>query len=617
MCGIIFSYNENQDPHRHRETIERALQQMRHRGPDENGIQQNGSCIIAHTRLSIVDLSASQQPFVDPSGRYTISFNGEIYNYQSLRRTLEGRWQFKTQGDTEVLLAGLVIFGKDFIEKLHGMWAFALWDNLEHSLLLCRDRLGKKPLYYHQGQGHFACASELPTLVTALDHKVNEDFSSTADYFRYGYYLPGHTIFEEIKEVLPGHTLEWSTDNKLKQESYWSIAPAKNIGDIETACQQTRDTLIDAVSKRMIADVEVGAFLSGGVDSSLIVAIMSQHLGQKPKTFTMGFSEDSFDERPFATIIAERYQTEHYEDVLCNWAPEQLNQLIMSHIGQPFADASILPTALVSGLAAKHVKVALSGDGGDELFSGYQRYQARTILRWYTRLPTPLRNNLEKVIKAIPEPITHHSRSLIKKAHLFISTIERLDSETPYIAPMFYSNQDLKQLIPGDYQRGHEAPGDAMATNLDDIQQMMYRDSLIYLPQDVLLKVDRASMAYSLEARAPFLDHKVVETAFSIPVHLHRNQIAGKKVLKQTFKNLLPNSIWQRRKQGFGVPLSQWFKTFLGDELANLNETTSTILNRQFISNLLRQHQQGLRDNNLRLWQIYCYLKWHQLRNNK
>jgi asparagine synthase (glutamine-hydrolysing) len=440
----------------------------------------------------------------------------------------------------------------------------------------------------------------------------SEDPKSTADYFRYGYYLPGTTAYREVREVRPGHTLTWRPSGEVSETPYWRLA----IGGAAPADPQRElhERLVTAVRRRLVADVEVGAFLSGGIDSSLVVSILTEELGVHPKTFTIGFESRAYDERPFARIMAERCGTDHFEDVLSDWDRPTLERLIQDHVGQPFQDSSLLPTALVSEVAARHVKVALSGDGGDELFSGYQRYQARAILRWYSRLPAPLRRNIGKLIRSIPEPMTHHSRSLLKKAALFQDVVDRQEDERPYVAPLFYSNRDLRALIPDIAGAGHNPPGLPEECRADGIQEMMAGDAMVYLPQDILAKVDRASMAHSLESRAPFLDTGVVELAFSLPRRRHWRGFRGKRMLRETFADRLPSDIWHRRKQGFGVPIHQWFRGPLGEHLGELLGRHDSPLAPDRVRSMLTAHRQGARDHGYRLWCIYVYLYWREQR---
>lgn len=612
MCGFVFLYQPERGADELNSCGIRALDRIVHRGPDERGLQTGASWLMGHQRLSIVDLGSSHQPMYSPDRSWILAYNGEVYNYRELRAQLEPHWQFRTDGDTEVVLAGLITRGTAFLSAMEGMWALALWHKDSRRLLLTRDRMGKKPLYFQHAGNGLACASELPALQALGLAAFREDTDSTADYLRQGFYLPGTTAFAGVREVPAGHYLEWQPGGSPRQHAYWQLSVAPFQGSRAAACEALRSALANATRKRMIADVEVGAFLSGGVDSSLVVALLDRKANVSPKTFCIGFSEASYDERAYARRIAQQYGTEHFEECLQDWSPQRLTQLLLDHVGQPFFDASLLPTALVSELAARHVKVALSGDGGDELFSGYQRYQARILMRWYTRLPKLLRRGTELAVRALPEPMAHHSRSILKKAHLFIDAVNRYHDETPYTVPMLYTGSEFSTLAPELAGRGHAPPGLPEQCELDDIVQMMCADALIYMPQDILLKVDRASMAHSLEVRAPFLDRAVVELAFALPGHWHRRRFAGKRLLKEAFRDYLPGSIWQRRKQGFGVPLHNWFRGGLGDELqAMLELDTGPVVPGQ-VRNMLEQHRAMTRDNSYRLWSIYVYLLFMQ-----
>lgn len=611
VCGILFAYGRTHPSDEERRRGREALTAMRHRGPDEDGLIQQDHWLMGHVRLSILDLAASRQPMADSSQRHWLSFNGEIYNFRALRRELATDWTFRTQGDTEVVLAGLVLQGEAFLQRLEGMWALALWDVQQRQLLLSRDPMGKKPLYYRLGEQGIRVASELPALQILTPHRFEEDLDSTADYLRYGYYLPGHTAYRGVHEVLPGHSLHWRPDEPIRQSAHWCLRLDPFQGTQADATEQLRECFMRAVEKRLVADVEVGAFLSGGVDSSLVVAALSR-LGVHPKTFTIGFAEKAYDERAYARRMAELAQTEHIEAVLGNLEAESLIRLLRDHVGQPFSDSSLLPTAAVSQLAASRVKVALSGDGGDELFSGYERYRARTILRWYSRVPRPMRQSLERLIRAFPEPMAHHSRSLLKKAHLFLDVLARRDGERPYVAPLLHSPAEFARLAPVLADRGQAPPALPESCRFDDIQEMMVGDALVYLPQDILLKVDRASMAHSLEARAPFLDKDLVSLAFSWPRVWHRSGLQGKRMLVGAFGDWLPRALWRRRKQGFAVPLHVWFRGDLGRQLEMLLTTVQHPLEPESVRRLLQTHRQGHRDHGYRLWNLYVYLLWRQ-----
>lgn len=614
MCGLVFIYEDGPREADLTGKVSRALNKMQHRGPDDEGLVSIPPAAIGHRRLSIIDLAASLQPMADPSKRYVLAYNGEIYNYKEIRARLENKWNFKTQGDTEVLLAGLIIEGDKILQKMEGMWAFSFWDKRKNQLLLGRDRLGKKPLYYQTTTTGFICASEIPSLECLVNEPWSEDLDSSADFLRYGYYLPGTTAYQGVKEVLPGHVMYWSPGRGVESKSYWMLPVDRFQGNKEQARDLLREKYFSAVKKRLVSDVEVGAFLSGGIDSSLVVSTLVNQLEVHPKTFTIGFKEKSYDETRFAQQIARKYGTDHYVENLTEWDSGILEKLIFEHVGQPFSDSSILPTALVSKLAASHVKVVLSGDGADELFSGYQRYQARILLRWYTRLPEMIRGNIARVINAIPEPMVHHSRSLIKKAHLFMDAVGRRECETPYVAPLMFSSEDFSNLVPDLAGNGHQPPNLQEETSLDEVKKMMIADALVYLPQDILLKVDRASMAYSLEARTPFLDREVISLAFSLPRRWHRRGYSGKRMLKDTFSGYLPVNIWQRRKQGFGVPINHWFRGKLGNRLRHLVEYVDSPLQKKQVNKMLDIHVSGGRDYGYQLWIIYVYLLWLEKR---
>ncbi len=618
MCGLIFSYKKGIHKQVLVETASRSLDKMRHRGPDDQGIWSSLNTVIGHLRLSIIDLSGSRQPMIDPGERFILAYNGEVYNYKELRAKLESKWEFKTNGDTEVILAGLILYGDTFLMQMEGMWALSFWDSQTQSLILSRDRMGKKPLFYQLENNDFSCASELNSLRCFCASPWQEDLDSTADYLRYGYFLPGTTIYKGVKEVLPGHVLKWTPGGQVDQKPFWSLQIGKFVGSKKQACQQLRETLIQSVERRLVSDVEVGAFLSGGIDSSLIVSILVSELGKKIKTFTIGFKEKSYDESEYARQVALKFDTDHFKKQFDHWDRDTLISLILDHVGQPFSDSSLLPTSMVSQVASEKVKVVLSGDGGDEMFSGYQRYQARALLRWYTRLPNIAKKNIENLVRVFPEPMAHHSRSLMKKAHLFIDIVNRQHDETPYVTPILYTHRDFNILVPDLKGRGHPPPGLPRETCENTIQEMMAADALIYLPQDIMTKVDRASMAHSIEARAPFLDREVVELAFSLPVHWHRRGIKGKRMLNETFSDLLPDTIWNRRKQGFGVPIHQWFRADLGDHLVQLLEENHSPLNISEVKNMLMTHKAGKRDHGYRLWNIYIYLIWRdRLYNGK
>lgn len=610
MCGIAFLYRPGIEPQALDSPMQQALDRMIHRGPDDHGVVGDPGWRMGHRRLSVIDPPGSRQPMTDPSGRYFLSYNGELYNFRELREQLAGQWSFRTRGDVEVVLAGLVIRGESFLHSMEGMAALAFWDRQKNELLLVRDRMGQKPLFYQYDGQRFACASELGALERLSWFSWQEDARSTADYLRYGYCLPGTTFYRNVFEVLPGHYLHWAAGGKLVQAPYWRLSPGSFNGRRAQAGRRLRQAVIQGVQRRLVADVEVGALLSGGMDSSLIVSIVRRHLGQPLKTFTMGFDDPTFDERRHARRMARFCGSEHVDGCVRLVDSAGLVDLVLHHVGQPFADSSLLPTAMVCRMAGARVKVALSGDGGDELFGGYQRYLARVLLRWFTRLPARLRNEAQQLVRAFPEPGVHHSASVLKKAHLFFDMVRSVAGERPYVAPAAFPAEDLRRLAPDLFKMGHPVPGMPESTSSNDLQRMMSADALIYLPQDILTKVDRASMAYSLEVRSPFMDSQVVELAFDLPRNWHIQGWVGKRMLRKAFGDLLPAWVRRRRKHGFGVPVHWWFQRGLGSELIDRIEQTHCVLDRKFVRQMLDAHRSGRRDHGQRLWLIYIYLYW-------
>lgn len=608
MCGIAFTYRPDLGKDELSRTMARTLKRLAYRGPDGSGQVADANWCMGHQRLSVIDPAGSSQPFRDSAGRFFLSYNGELYNYQELRSRLKDDWTFTTAGDTEVVLAGLMTYGVAFLKLMEGMWALALWDTKDHQLLLVRDRLGQKPIYYQWDHRHFACASEIRALSALSWRPWQEDLRSTADYFRYGFFLPGTTAYKNVFEVLPGYWLKWSPGKAPHSNRYWRLSPGGYSGPKERAVAMIKEALIDGVRRRLVADVEVGALLSGGIDSALIVSIIATRLERKIKTFTIGFEEPEYDERRHARVLAGKCGTDHIEACMRLEDSEALVGLILENVGQPFGDASLLPTAMVSRLASKHLKVVVSGDGGDELFSGYNRYLARSFLRWYTRLPSRLKDSLSGRMDRLPGLGLHCWPE--KMIFRLMDMVRRMEDEIPYVAPLHYHGSQFRQLLPDIWRKAHAAPNMPGMGRLDDLHEMMTADALIYLPQDILAKVDRAGMAFSIEIRSPLLDRRLVELAFSLPAHWHRRGLRGKRILRAAFENQIPDPIWQRPKQGFAVPLDRWFRNGLAHQLNGLMARTCHPLNKPLVNRLVTEHLSGRWDHGIRLWNIYIYLRW-------
>jgi asparagine synthase (glutamine-hydrolysing) len=610
MCGIAFLWAPAVSIEERRERMDAALQQLKHRGPDESACFVGSDFVAGHTRLAIIDLKGGHQPMRDPSGRWVLVFNGEIYNYRELRTQLAGRWNFRDDSDTEVLLAGLVTEGPGFVERLDGMWAFVLHDVSSGDSLLSRDRFGKKPLYYRRQGAAFACASELPALATLTpDVAVTEDAAGIADYFRYGYALPGATCIAGVKEVLPAHTLRLRTDGSMDQWRYWapSVGPWK--GSFEEAAEHVRELLTQSVRRRQLAsDVEVGAFLSGGVDSTTVCALAQESGFGRLRTFTAGFAEPTYDERAPAARAAAELGTLHTAEEIKPDMAAALARELPRRMGQPFGDSSLVPSALVASVAAQHVKVVLTGDGSDEIFGGYARYMGRLIRQRYHQLPASLRSIVERGVLATPEPYAHHSGSLLKRAHLFVR-LAREDRDA-YIGPPAIRKETLAQLAPG-LGAGNAMPDRPWLDDPDELRQMLLMDCQVYLPQDILQKVDRATMMYSVEARSPFLDKELFEFVIRLPWQWHFSRMRGKRLLHAAMRGRVPDFIWNRRKQGFASPVSHWLRHWLGDDLLAMTNSADTgVVDPAGLRELLREHRAGRADHSQPLWLSYAYLRW-------
>lgn len=610
MCGIAFLRGPAFSPGERCERMAAAIQQLKHRGPDEFGHFIGDNFVAGHTRLAIIDLEGGHQPMRDPTGRWVLVFNGEIYNYRELRARMTGRWDFRDDSDTEVLLAGLVMEGASFVERMDGMWAFVLHDSVTGDSLLARDRFGKKPLYYRRHGASFACASELPALEALIpDVTVTEDVSGIADYFRYGYALPGKTCIVGVSEVLPAHTLKLCADGSIIEERYWTPSVEPWTGSFEEAAERVRELLTQSVRRRQLAsDVEVGAFLSGGIDSTVVCALAQESGFGRLRTFTAGFAEPTFDERAPAARAAAQLDTLHMAEEIKPDMAATLAMGLSRCMGQPFGDSSLIPSALVASVAARHVKVVLTGDGSDEIFGGYARYMGRLLRQRYHRLPASLRSIVERGVLATPEPYGHHSGSFLKRAHLFVR-LAREDRDA-YIGPSAIRKEALAQLVPG-LGVGNPMPDRPWPDAPDELRHMLLMDCLVYLPQDILQKVDRATMMHSLEARSPFLDKELFEFVIRLPWQWHFHRMRGKRLLQAAMQGRVPDFIWSRRKQGFASPVSYWLRNWLGDDLLAMTDSEDTgVVDTVGLRMLLGEHRAGRADHSQPLWLAYAYLRW-------
>lgn len=591
-----------------------------HRGPDDDGIYYRDNVGLGSRRLSIIDLQSGRQPIANESGTVWVVLNGEIVNYPELRTELTARGhRFATHSDTEVITHLYEEVGSACVQRLRGMFAFALWDQEAEVLLLARDRLGIKPLYYTQSDGVLIFASELKSLL-AVSGSRDLDFHALDDYITLGY-IPGeHSIFSGMSRLPPAHVLEWRR-GQVHLWEYWSLTYHTSLQVSRDPAGQLRALLEEAIRAWKISDVPVGVFLSGGVDSSTITALMCA-IEQRPvMTFSIGFSDPRFDELQYARQLAERYQTDHHELTVDVDHVDLLPRLV-SYLDEPFADDSAIPTFLVSQLARRSVKVALAGDGGDELFGGYTWTARDQYRRWYASLPAPFRRMFANSVKNGEVPA--YARGL--RARIARGLRDASGSiEDGYIRRTTAAGQ-FKSALYGPGIRaaldGYDA-ADMVRTIMesapvkDDRERMLYADLRLYLPDDILFKVDRMSMAHSLEVRPPLLDHLLVEFAAMLPYHMKVRGLKTKVILKRAVQDLVPEALLRQRKQGFSMPVGRWFRGSLGDYARSLlldgQARRRGLWDLTFVRWMLDEHQASRHDFGHRLWSLLVFEIWARL----
>lgn len=623
MCGLAGFLRTPATPNRdaHRQWLEHMGQAIVHRGPDAGGVYQDDDIGLAHRRLSILDLSvAGNQPMASATGRYLIVFNGEIYNYRSIKVELEAEgYTFHTGTDTEVLLALFEHKGQSCLDDLNGMFAFAIWDTQSKELFLARDRLGKKPLYYYEADGQFAFASEIKALsaLPFLKKEIRPD--AIKDFFAYQYIPDPKTIYRSVHKLAPGHWLK--TDGKRTQTGqYWDLSFANpstaSPDELEAGLY---DLIDDAVRLRMISDVPLGAFLSGGVDSSAVVGLMAGHSSQPVTTCAIGFDSKRFDEVAWAKKVAELFNTNHHEFTVRSNVPGSLTD-ISRYFDEPFADPSFVPTFFVSQLARQKVTVALAGDGGDENFAGYSKYRTDSIENRLRNLfPGPVRRGLFPPLAQLAGGI---NSSVTRKAKSLLSTLAMEPDQGFFTTNCFFRPSLWDELVHGELKRETDGydPADITrehyrnADTDDHLAKILYTDIKTYLPGDILVKVDRMSMANSLETRAPLLDYRVVEYAANIPSALKLNGKEKKYILKKAFEKMLPEDVLYRKKMGFSVPLAHWLRSELFEVADGVFAAEEGGLAQCFDMNKVRRlwqnHQQGRDENTQELWSMVAFELW-------
>lgn len=620
MCGIAGIFDTDPGARVDEATVHRMCQTIVHRGPDDEGIYLKDGVGLGMRRLSIIDLSGGHQPVHNEDKTIWIVFNGEIYNFPELRPELEKRGhRFYTNTDTEVIVHLYEDLGAGCVEKLRGMFAIAIYDERRRSLLLARDRLGKKPLHYSFKDGRLLFGSEIKTIFAVAPELKEIKHEAILQYFTFGYISDPHTAFRNIHKLPPGHLLEFS-DGKLSVRQYWDV-PAYGTQEPrseEECLEEMEQRLAEAVRIRLISDVPLGALLSGGTDSSTVVALMARASSKPVKTFSIGFGSQDFNEADYARIVAKRFSTDHHELVLEPDIGETLDKLTRI-LEEPFADSSILPTYFVSCLARQHVTVALAGDAGDELFAGYDRYMVNMRRRHFDLIPGWAgRFYRERVHPRLSH--TTRGRRFAYNASLpwreryldNISALRFQDREATFLT------RDFRAAIrdcpdPMDLFRAYFEKAPAR----DRLSQLLYLDTKTYLTADILCKVDRMSMATSLEVRVPILDHVFLEWVTALPARWKLRGNQQKYIFKKLAARVgVPQEVLHRPKQGFALPLVHWMRREFKEDLARLLLEPRTIQRGYFeprpIRQLLDEHFQGRRDHSVRLWRFLTFELWHR-----
>ena len=646
MCGICgeidFSKGIKIEP------IKRMCDVLVHRGPDDEGMvffrgnqyyevkrsfqvvsnNEGFEVGLGHRRLSIIDLSEdAHQPMSNENGTIWIVYNGEIYNFQNLRKELEEKGHlFKSKSDTEVILHAYEEWDVDCLNRFRGMFAFAIWDSKLKRLFMARDRLGEKPLVYFNKNGQFVFASEIKALlqIPGVERKVNN--SGLHHYLTYQYVPSPDTIFEGIKKLPPAHYLLYDRNGNIRIERYWKLnfnSRQKTPADVQEFSDLIRTELEESVKLRLISDVPLGAFLSGGIDSSLVVGVMAELSGRPVKTFSIGFEEKEFDELSYARMVSDRFGTEHHEFVVKPDAIEILPKLVW-HYNEPFADSSAIPTYYVANVTKDYVKVVLTGDAGDENFAGYKRYLRSKWVALFTKIPEKVRKELMPSFLRIISSFHWREKTLNRLAD-FMESLS-LDQGKNYAEQIKIFNakektniytedfgKDLEKIDPLDFllKKYEEVESD------EPLEKLLYVDINLYLPEDLLVKMDIATMTNSLEARAPFLDHKFMEFSAGIPSHLKMKGSMTKFILKKAFSDLLPEAILKRKKMGFGVPVSRWFKKELKEYVYEILMDSKALnrgyFRREGIERLLDEHIASRYDHSAKIWALLILEIWFRV----
>lgn len=619
MCGIVGTFARQKNSQPQAEKLRRMRDAIAYRGPDQAGEYIKGPIALGNRRLSIIDLSTGDQPLHSSDGRYTIVFNGEIYNYRQLRQPLEKHYPFKTTSDTEVLLYHYIHFGPEGLSQLNGMFAFAIWDEKTHELFLARDRFGKKPLYYHETpSGEFLFASEVKSIVSYLPQKPPLNQRSLVQYLLYEYIPDLDTAFTGIHKLAPGSWMKISPTTMTHQQ-WWHIFPIPQdyTGDFSHP-EKTFDTLLDnAVQARMVADVPVGVLLSGGIDSSTVAWYMRQHT-QELHSFSIGFPDASFDESAYARLAAEKFNIHHHAIPFTLDTFHETLATIQERLDEPLADASLLPTYAVSKEAKKWVTVVLDGDGADELLYGYDTFPAYYLSLLYDKIPTVIHHGLQRLIDLLPTRHTYFSLDFRLKS--FLRGVQFSDDIRNQVWIGSFHDKELHDLLTPEWQphiTDIYKPVTDLTSRLHGLSPLE-RLSIVYLSHylqgNILPKIDRATMYASLEARTPFLDPTLVSFVLQLPLEQKYTFFQGKKILRQVMANRIPQEILKRKKQGFGIPLGAWLKGPLKDlmlsTLSTKNVQALGMVRPDVVQRYIHEHLSGKADHRKKVWTLMILQWW-------
>lgn len=620
MCGIVGWYARGGHPVE--QGVMRAMcATIIHRGPDDEGTLAEGDFGFGMRRLAIVDLAGGHQPMDSADGRYSVTFNGEIFNFPQLRRELEALGHtFRTNSDTESILLGYISWGQGVWAKLEGMFAVAIWDRHERTVHVARDPLGIKPVFYTLQRGGFAWGSELKTLYAVPGLAFTPRARAMDEYFAFGHVLAPHSIYEEVLKLEPGCVLSLGPSGDPRIERFWELRfrPAPQASEAEWI-ERFREQFLATVQRHLQADVPLGAFLSGGVDSSAVVAAMSKVMDEPVRTFTIGFAENAFDEAPYARRVAEHLGCQHTEQrVALDDAAVILPRLAHSY-DEPFADPSAIPTYYVSRLAREQVIVAMSGDGGDELFAGYERHYNERLV--HTRRPLFAMASALAKLPPLPIPQWNYFRQRLAKVSsdaMMPNTFQRFFSKYQ-LAPravrqQLYRPEFTAQLAGGDELQRLADTYFPQRISTDPVEDLLYADTVVRLPDDMLTKVDRASMAHSLEVRVPFLAHTFVDFAASVPMSMKLRGATGKYIVRKAVEPWLPPGILDRPKQGFAVPLAKWVRGDFGSYVESVWRDSGAdgagALRPEAVTALFAEHRSGRADRSQLLYALAMFALW-------